>query len=65
MALSNCDTESDFIDLRKRIARLGHEMFLNMILKDNLVHSDLHPGNLLVDLPSYENGNTLSLVMKL
>ncbi|CDR43355.1 hypothetical protein NBRC10512_000642 [Rhodotorula toruloides] len=31
-----------------RIANLGLDAFLNMMLIDNFVHSDLHPGNIMV-----------------
>ncbi|GAA5955502.1 hypothetical protein JCM8115_006772 [Rhodotorula mucilaginosa] len=31
-----------------RIANLGLDAFLNMLLIDNFVHSDLHPGNIMV-----------------
>jgi len=37
------------IDTRKRIARRGLHAFLKMVLVDNFVHADLHPGNILVD----------------
>ncbi|KAF8304998.1 ABC1-domain-containing protein [Clavulina sp. PMI_390] len=31
-----------------RLANLGLDAFLNMLLLDNFVHSDLHPGNIMV-----------------
>ncbi|GAA5923471.1 hypothetical protein JCM3775_000398 [Rhodotorula graminis] len=31
-----------------RIANLGLDAFLNMLLIDNFVHSDLHPGNIMI-----------------
>ncbi|CAE6387243.1 unnamed protein product [Rhizoctonia solani] len=31
-----------------RIANLGLDAFLNMLLLDNFVHSDLHPGNIMI-----------------
>jgi len=31
-----------------RIAQIGLDAFLNMLLLDNFVHSDLHPGNIMV-----------------
>jgi len=33
------------------LARLGLQMYLHMLITDNFVHSDLHPGNLLVQFP--------------
>lgn len=36
------------------LARLGMRMFLKMMIDDNFIHSDLHPGNLIVNLkPQY------------
>jgi len=32
----------------KRIAQIGIDAYMQMMLKDNFVHSDLHPGNILV-----------------
>ncbi|EJD03596.1 ABC1-domain-containing protein [Fomitiporia mediterranea MF3/22] len=32
----------------KHVAELGLDAFLNMLLLDNFVHSDLHPGNIMV-----------------
>lgn len=34
--------------LGQRLARMGAHMFLQMLLFDNFVHSDLHPGNMLI-----------------
>lgn len=39
---------STSVTFRKRVARLGLRTFLKMVLHDNFVHGDLHPGNLLV-----------------
>jgi len=51
----------DYSDsLRTRIATLGTNMYLKMMFVDNLVHSDLHPGNILVRLNSH---NVPSLVV--
>jgi ubiquinone biosynthesis protein len=33
---------------KKRLARLGSELVLNMIFRDGFVHADLHPGNVLL-----------------
>ncbi|XP_038608727.1 uncharacterized aarF domain-containing protein kinase 2 [Tachyglossus aculeatus] len=35
-------------ELKRKIARLGIDMLLKMVFVDNLVHADLHPGNILV-----------------
>jgi aarF domain-containing kinase len=32
----------------KQLAELGLDAFLNMLLLDNFVHSDLHPGNIMI-----------------
>jgi len=34
--------------MRNRIARLGCHTLLQMVVKDNFIHADLHPGNLLI-----------------
>ena len=34
----------------KKLAVLGHKVMLQMMLKDNFIHSDLHPGNIMVRL---------------
>ena len=34
----------------RRLAQLGSQTMLQMMLVDNLIHSDLHPGNILVAL---------------
>jgi aarF domain-containing kinase len=39
--------------LHTELARLGLQMYLHMLIEDNFVHSDLHPGNLLVQFPNY------------
>lgn len=47
---------SDFLklfvseDLRKAIALQGTKAYMQMVLKDNFVHADLHPGNVIVRL---------------
>jgi predicted unusual protein kinase regulating ubiquinone biosynthesis (AarF/ABC1/UbiB family) len=41
--------------LHSEIARLGLQMYLHMLMEDNFVHSDLHPGNILVQLPGLVN----------
>ena len=33
--------------LKRSIARLGLKSFLKMLLKDNMIHGDLHPGNIM------------------
>lgn len=44
----------------KELADLGCHMFLKMLFEDNFVHSDLHPGNLLVrDRVGFVNGDGL------
>lgn len=36
--------------ISSRLAELGSQAMLKMMLIDNLIHSDLHPGNILVRL---------------
>jgi len=38
----------------KRVGTLGLFSFLKMLLHDNFIHADLHPGNILVRKPSLE-----------
>jgi aarF domain-containing kinase len=45
----------------KMIAGIGLEMYMKMMLKDNYVHADLHPGNLLVrEVPNEEDDDLFS-----
>ncbi len=39
----------------RRLAQLGSQTMLQMMLVDNLIHSDLHPGNILVALVRRQN----------
>lgn len=41
-------------DLCRSIASLTMDAFLQMCIVDNFVHADLHPGNILVDIPGYD-----------
>jgi len=41
---------------RKALARRGLQAFLKMVLVDNFVHADLHPGNILVERSPSEGG---------
>lgn len=45
---------SDDEELRRAIAETGCRVLLKMMLADNFVHADLHPGNILVRLPEEE-----------
>jgi aarF domain-containing kinase len=36
----------------KRLASLGMSCYLKMLLRDNYIHADLHPGNILVSMES-------------
>eukprot|EP01134_Creolimax_fragrantissima_P002336 CFRG2336T1 len=38
--------------VRKNLARTGLKAFMKMVLQDNFVHGDLHPGNIIVRPPS-------------
>ncbi|KAJ3670196.1 hypothetical protein LUZ60_010520 [Juncus effusus] len=37
--------------LRRDLARTGTYAFLKMLLEDNFIHGDMHPGNILVRIP--------------
>jgi len=39
----------------KQLAVLGHRAMLKMMLQHNFIHSDLHPGNIMVRLDSPSN----------
>lgn len=39
----------------KQLATLGHSVMLKMMLHDNFIHSDLHPGNIMVQLDTPSN----------
>lgn len=39
----------------KQLATLGHSVMLKMMLHDNFIHSDLHPGNIMVRLETPSN----------
>ncbi|XP_077280544.1 putative aarF domain-containing protein kinase 2 [Temnothorax americanus] len=41
--------EHDDAGLQRRLARIGIATVLKMIFKDNFIHCDLHPGNILVE----------------
>lgn len=45
--------------LRKQVAEIGVSAFLKMLLWDNFVHADLHPGNMLVHISC--DGQVLSV----
>jgi aarF domain-containing kinase len=44
-------------ELKKQIAQYGINMFLKMMLVDNFVHADLHPGNLMVRMNQRKDTN--------
>lgn len=46
---------NDFSDL----GNLAVEMFLKMVFEDNLIHSDLHPGNILVRIHNQDGSYSL------
>ena len=39
------------VNVKRQVAYLGLSAFLQMLLWDNFVHADLHPGNIFIDLP--------------
>lgn len=48
--------DADNEKANKRIAGVVMESFLQMILRDNFVHADLHPGNIIIQLKNYKTG---------
>lgn len=42
--------DTDHQVIKTRLAELGTSIMLKMMLLDNLIHADLHPGNILVRL---------------
>lgn len=46
----------------KKLADLGLNCYLKMLIKDNFIHADLHPGNILVRLDSLTPGSLASRV---
>jgi len=41
-------SDGDDIELRKKVALCGVQSYLKMLMMDNFIHADLHPGNVLV-----------------
>ncbi len=37
-----------------QVVALGVDAYLQMLLRDNFVHTDLHPGNILIRTPDSE-----------
>ena len=42
------EEEAQRVDIRRRLAERGVAAFFQMVLVDNFVHADLHPGNILL-----------------
>lgn len=49
VAVSQASLEEYSPQLRRDLAGVGIDAYLKMILVDNFIHSDLHPGNILID----------------
>ncbi|KAL6065644.1 hypothetical protein QOT17_010111 [Balamuthia mandrillaris] len=47
--ISNYTGDDVPVEVRRTIARVSMDAFLKMMLVDNFIHADLHPGNILVD----------------
>ncbi|KAI5016468.1 hypothetical protein ZWY2020_006319 [Hordeum vulgare] len=48
------ETEGNF-RMKKDLAHIGTYAFLKMLLEDNFIHADMHPGNILVRLNESKN----------
>ena len=48
LALENNVKDGDDLELRKKVALCGVQSYLKMLMMDNFIHADLHPGNVLV-----------------
>ena len=57
---------SDYLDGESShnasLANLGLKTYLKMLIHDNLIHADLHPGNILVHLDSPREGSWLKRI---
>ncbi|CAG9467420.1 unnamed protein product [Pedinophyceae sp. YPF-701] len=49
----------------KELAQVGLNSYLQMLLRDNWVHADLHPGNLLVTVPEIKVSRPLATLRRL
>lgn len=50
-------------DTKKELAKLGLQMFMKMVFEDNFMHSDLHPGNMLVRRAKGSDGHLQIVVL--
>lgn len=46
--LISCYVKTPGYKFNEKIAETGMQLYLQMLLKDNFIHADLHPGNILV-----------------
>ena len=44
LALENNVRDGDDLELRKKVALCGVQSYLKMLMMDNFIHADLHPG---------------------
>ncbi|XP_076383863.1 putative aarF domain-containing protein kinase 2 [Megalopta genalis] len=52
--------ENEDVELQEKLARIGMKTILKMVFRDNFIHCDLHPGNILVEADPESTGGTLS-----
>jgi aarF domain-containing kinase len=52
----------DYYNIGHFVVTRGEDIYLKMLLQDNLMHADLHPGNILVNINSNQQPESIVLV---